>query len=232
MTKKKLSENIIDCIKRNKIIELEDKFVPLKDLNKGLTQFSDFFAKNKIENIKLINCQFNSFIGMNKTKRTVSFQYSVKFNEFKFGLLIIELYTENKLLKIKTLNIIPLEKPIEKLNSFYGDKIDIVRVFIITISILLMLFLLYTEFHYYRNMTKPKIWLQVLMPLSFFIITINWNSLAITFKVFSVNLMPLSSFSSGIAGVWKYSVSIPVFLFIYWFILRKKNLKDNNEIGD
>ncbi len=229
---KAITDTIIDSIQKNKIPELEDKFIPVKDLNKSLSMLNTYFNDNKIEHIKLVNCNFNSFHSVNKKIRAVQFQYSVKFSESKFGLLLIELYTENKMIKIHMLRIIQLEKSIEELNSFYGDKIDIVRVFIIALSIMLMVFLAYSEFDYYKTSKEPKIWLQIVMPVSFFTISINWNSLETAFKAASVNFMPISSFRSGLAGVWEYHISIPVFLLVYWLILRKKNLKDTRTFTD
>ncbi len=215
-------DNILSSVSNCKLMELEDQFIPTKDLDKGLLKVNNFFESNKIENSKMVACRFNSFISSKKKSRTVRFEYELKMKSGKFFLLAIELYTENNKMKIKALNVAAIPKSLKEINSFYGDKIDIARIFILLISVLLMLFIAYSEYDYYKTIQKPKILIQILMPLSIGQIVINWNSLAISFTPIAINIMPLSSFSSGLVGVWKYMISILIVLIIYWFSIRRK----------
>lgn len=225
---KELTDLILEKINDNQVIKLEDRFIELENLREGLNQLDNYLKENDITEIKLVNCNSKSFISKDKKTRNTYFQYSIKFLDAKFGLLNIELYTVNSDIKIGTIRLQPLVKSIEELNSFYGSKIDLVRIIILLVGTAIVVLIIYTEYDYFKNVRNNKIWLQILLPISFLGIEFNWNTLETNIELFTIQLFPISSFSPGNAGVWQYTISFPIVLLFYWIKLRKKYINNEN----
>lgn len=227
---KELVDIIIESINKKQVSSLEDKFIEVENLTEGLSQLDQFFELNHIDVIKLANCNFKTFTSKGEKTKNTLFEYSLKFSNNKFGLLVIEINTINSNLKIRTIRIQPLEKSIEEINSFYGEKIDFVRIFILLISVIIILSIIYTEYDYYIRVKNNKLWLQLLLPVSILGININWNTLAADLELFTIKFFPISSFSSGNIGVWKYTISFPILVILYWLSFRKKYIKNEKNM--
>lgn len=217
-----LVNKILKSVNNSSVHTLEDNFIPIENLAKGLIQLDNYFIENKIVNYKIVDCRFKTSIKNDIKERNVTFQYSIELDKDRFGVLNIELYTRNNDLKIKMIRFLPLKESIEVTNSFYG-KLNLTRILILIFSVCLILLVAYSEYDYFKKAKKMKIWVQLLLPLSLIGVNIDWNSLIMTLNIASISMFPVSTFSSGNTGVWEFGIKIPVMIIIYWTIIRKKH---------
>jgi hypothetical protein len=233
-TKEKV-ENILIAIMENNIKILENDFVDnIENIETGLTQLDDFFINNNLLNAQLVDCSFETFtsiVGNEPSSRVTKFVYNIVLENGP-GVLYIDIVEENEIMKIRTLRVNQLEKSMEESHNFYGMQMNSTRIFLLIFTVALILFIMYTEFDYFRISKNRKIWLQILMPISGLAFSINWNTLILNISVLHINITPVSLFSPGIMGEWRLTFFIPIIAILYWTIFRKKAIHKEKNILD
>jgi hypothetical protein len=228
---KNVVDNIIQSIKDHNVKGLTDDIESgVENIEYGLTQLDEYFTQNNLLNEQLVDCSFQTIktlIGDGSSTKITTFKYAVTL-EKGYGVITIELAESDNIIKIRALKLDQLDKPPEEYHTFYGQPINTTRIVLFLIMIGLILFVMYTEYDYYKTASKHKIWLQILLPISAIAFSINWNSLMLSVSILTVNITPVSIFSPGIMGEWKISFYLPIMTMLYWIIFRKKErIKEN-----
>jgi hypothetical protein len=231
---KEKADNILNAIRKNNIQELEHNFdANIENVETGLAQLNDFFIQNNLIEAQLVDVSFESFtsiVGDQESFRRTNFVYDISL-ERGYGILYIDIVETIDRIEIITLRIDLLENPMAERHRFYGMPMNSTRVFFLLFSFALMLFIMYTEFDYYKRIKNRKIWFQIIMPISAIAFSMNWNTLAINVSALTFNITPISLFSPGIMGEWRFTLYIPIIAVLYWVVFRKRIIdKERNNL--
>lgn len=223
-TKDKVN-GILHSIKENNIIGLIGNFdKSTVNIETRLVELDNYFLQNNLKDEKLVNCSFeifNSITADESPSKITKFVYSVVLEE-GYGILYIDIAETNGTMRIQTLRLSQLEKPMDEYNKFYGQQMNSTRIFLLITILAVIILVMYTEYDYYKLTPNRKVWIQLLLPVSAIAFSINWNLLTLDISVINVSITPVSLFSSGVMGEWKITFYVPVILILYWVILRKK----------
>jgi len=231
---KEKADNILSVIRENNMQALEPHFATnIENIEIGLARLNDFFTQNSLIYEQLVDVSFESFssiIGEQESFRRTNFVYAITLEQ-GYGILYIDIAETNDRIEIITLRIDPLENPMGERHRFYGMPMNSTRVFFLLFSFALMLFIMYTEFDYYKRIKNRRIWLQIIMPISVIAFSINWNTLLLNISALTFNITPISLFSPGIMGEWTFTIHLPIVAILYWVVFRKKIMtKERNNL--
>lgn len=222
-------DGILQTVINGDVISLNDEFIKKsEEVEDGFKMLDQYFANNGIESVKLIDCSFETFLTNNEKTKTTFFTYDVKLKN-GFGILNIETYEINDTIKLNRFYLNPMEKSASETHNFYGYEIPGARLCLLILIVLLNVFVMYTEYDYFKNSAEPKVWMQIVMMLSIIAIGVNWTTLTPKVQLLSVSLFPVAASSPGIAGEWSVTYFLPVMAILYWTVLRKKEILRKKE---
>lgn len=213
-----LATNAIENINKIDVRDIEKIFIPnLTDFQEGLVGIRDILDENPIEDYYLIGSHKNT--SNNTIYDNLTFQAKHKTG---YSFITISIISKDEKTLLQSFNINLSEKPIEDINKFYKDDMDLKRWSLIIIGYLLTFFVILTISHYFFTAKNTYIRYLLLLSLSLGAISFSWNDLLINFNPLSFSINTISIARPGNIGEWTYKFSIPIFSIIYWFGFRQK----------
>jgi len=226
---------IFDRIQNKDWEEIRKSFATVPEENdKGLAQAREFFQNKEIIERKLVDYKARSsstIVTTDKEKhdlKTVELLYAVSFSG-EPGLLLVIISATDKIISLHTLNMSLLPKPYMELLKENAGIFSGKYIAVSVLMILFTLFLIFTEYDYYKIAKPPKTWLQILLSTSVFF------EYAASSKGFQIGKgIEIISFPLRLNGVkslsWQgYRISIPLLLIFYWVYYRRRTKKKQKE---
>ena len=183
-----------------------------------LEQMADYFRGGEPLSVNVIGSQVNIFNGQWQGNFTFEYQF-----ESGWNIANAALYKTDDDYQVVGLNVYQTEMSQKELNAFSLSSKSGVQYFVLCLSVLVPLFILFTLIVCIRTPIQSKKWLWIIFVLlGVGAIQVNWTNGGYAFQLMSFQLFGASATAAGPAAPWILSASIPLGAIVFW--LRRKSL--------